>query len=457
MGKFSLLLLAGWAISGQAADWLTVATDPVRSVDIDRASITNSDGGSRVAWGRILLADAQARKAGYKSVRALNRYDCRNRAFEIVKRVYQSDNGDVLREDVIDNPLSTPIRPGTVDERFFNEVCPQAPVAQKAPSPARNTKRTLLEVAREAGRRAAEAENASGRSGIRLVNDENVRSGKISQAVTDAESAHAPMPTTPVVPPGVMKPGAMPRTPVRTAKPLSTVNAPSAAPATHDRHWSYAGDTGPDAWASLDPANITCRNGKRQSPIDIRDGIKVDQEALVIEYQPSYFRIIDNGHTIQVSYGQGSRLSAMGRTYELLQFHFHRPSEERIDGRAFDMVMHLVHRDLEGHLAVLAVLLKEGRPNQLVQTLWNNLPLERNQDYAPNATIQIADVLPANLDYYAYMGSLTTPPCTEGVLWLVLKQPVEVSREQIAIFSRFYANNARPLQPANDRVIKESR
>lgn len=451
MGKFFFLLLTGWAMNAQAADWLTVATDPVRSVDIDRASITNSDAGNRVAWGRIMLADTQAQKAGYKSVRALNRYDCPNRAFAIVKRVYESSNGDVLREDVIDNPLSTPIRPGTVDERFFNEVCPQPRQAQKAASPTRASKRNLYEVAREAGRRAAQAGKSSATPELRLVSDESVHTGKITQPAPELAATPVPAPAA-----ATRRSPSMPRTQIRTPK-SGTEQTVSAAPAAQDRHWSYSGDSGPEAWASLDPANALCRNGKRQSPIDIRDGIKVDQEALGIDYQPSYFRIIDNGHTIQVSYGPGSRLSVMGRSYELLQFHFHRPSEERIDGRAFDMVVHLVHKDLEGHLAVLAVLLKEGRPNPLIQTLWNNLPLERNQDYAPKASIQIADVLPANLDYYAYMGSLTTPPCSEGVLWLVLKQPVEVSREQIAIFSRFYTNNARPVQAANDRVIKESR
>jgi carbonic anhydrase len=228
-------------------------------------------------------------------------------------------------------------------------------------------------------------------------------------------------------------------------------------PAAHDRHWSYSGETGPENWASLDPANLACRNGKRQSPIDIRDGIKVNQEALDFDYKTSFFRIVDNGHTIQVSYGAGSRLSVMGKRYELLQFHFHSPSEERIEGRNYDMVMHMVHRDVEGNLAVVAVLLQEGKPNPLIQTLWNNLPLERNQEYMPNQSIAIADILPANRDYYAYMGSLTTPPCTEGVLWLVLKQPVELSREQIAVFHRFHAGNARPIQPANGRIIKESR
>jgi carbonic anhydrase len=241
--------------------------------------------------------------------------------------------------------------------------------------------------------------------------------------------------------------------------PEPASHAVSAAPPAHNphAHWSYEGETGPESWGAMSPDNAACSMGQRQSPIDIRNGIKVEQEPLRFDYKPSYFRIIDNGHTIQVNYGAESRLTVLGRTYELLQFHFHRPSEERIDGRAFDMVVHLVHKDLDGKLAVVAVLLQEGKANPLIQTLWNNLPLEKNEEYSPKASLEIANLLPANRDYYSYMGSLTTPPCTEGVLWLVLKQPVELSAEQIRVFTRFYASNARPIQKQNGRVIKESR
>ncbi|MEN3110636.1 carbonic anhydrase family protein [Uliginosibacterium paludis] len=456
MGKLILLLLTSLTTSAMAADWTTVATDPVRTVDVDRSSILDSDGGTRVAWARIQLADSQAAQAGYKTLRTLNRYDCRDSAFEVVKRVYLSAQGQILREEVIKTPERSPIRPGTADERVFREICPlPKAVARKTGKP-----RSLEEFAREAGRRAAEASQHD----PRLISDENAQHGKIVPAIDKLPVTTQPAAVVPVpppvtqrsgsIPPGVLRQPVAPRASARGAKPAAEA---APAPAGHDRHWSYGGDSGPEAWASLDPANSACRNGKRQSPIDIRDGIKVNQEALDFDYKTSFFRIVDNGHTIQVSYGAGSRLSVMGKRYELLQFHFHSPSEERVEGRSYDMVMHMVHRDVEGNLAVVAVLLQEGKPNPLIQTLWNNLPLERNQEYMPNQSIAIADILPANRDYYAYMGSLTTPPCTEGVLWLVLKQPVELSREQIAVFHRFHAGNARPIQPANGRIIKESR
>ena len=222
-------------------------------------------------------------------------------------------------------------------------------------------------------------------------------------------------------------------------------------------HWDYEGEGGPENWSKLDPKNTSCAIGQRQSPIDIRDGIKVDLEEIKFGYRPSNFRIIDNGHTVQVEVGENS-ISLTGKTYELVQFHFHRPSEEKVNGQRFDMVVHLVHKSDDGQLAVVAVLLERGNENPTIQTLWNNLPLEKNLAVQPPTTqIDLTTLLPPSRGYYTYMGSLTTPPCSEGVLWLVMKQPVQVSQDQINIFSRLYKNNARPIQPTAGRVIKEDR
>ena len=224
-----------------------------------------------------------------------------------------------------------------------------------------------------------------------------------------------------------------------------------------DIHWDYEGEGRPENWSKLDPKNTSCATGQRQSPIDIRDGIKVDLEPINFNYRPSTFRIVNNGHTVQVEVGDSS-ISLIGKSYELIQFHFHRPSEEKINGQRFEMVVHLVHRSYEGQLAVVAIMLERGSENPFIQTLWNNLPLEKNTPVQPpSAVIDLAALLPATRGYYTYMGSLTTPPCTEGVRWLVMKQPIQVSADQINIFSRLYKNNARPTQPTAGRLIKEDR
>jgi carbonic anhydrase len=221
-------------------------------------------------------------------------------------------------------------------------------------------------------------------------------------------------------------------------------------------HWDYAGDAGPEAWGRMRPEFSKCATGQRQSPIDIRGGIAVDLEPIKFEYRPSSFSVIDNGHTVQVNLEPGNSITITGRRYELVQFHFHRPSEERINGRQYDMVVHLVHKDAEDHIAVVAVLLDRGSAQAIVQTVWNNLPLEKGDEVRAGSRIDLAQLLPEDKRYYTYMGSLTTPPCSEGVLWMVLKQPVPISMDQVAIFSRLYPMNARPIQQADGRLIKES-
>jgi carbonic anhydrase len=231
--------------------------------------------------------------------------------------------------------------------------------------------------------------------------------------------------------------------------------APGASPAGHDIHWAYSGDTGPESWGRLKPEFQQCMLGKRQSPIDIRDGIPVQLEAIQFEYRPSSFRVVDNGHTVQVNVEPGNTIVVSGRRYDLLQFHFHRPSEERINGRQFEMVAHLVHKDLDGKLAVVAVLMDQGKMHPLVQQVWNNLPLEKNSEQGAMTQIDLNLLLPENRQYYTYMGSLTTPPCSEGVLWMVMKNPAAMSREQIQVFSKLYPMNARPIQQASGRLIKD--
>jgi carbonic anhydrase len=233
-------------------------------------------------------------------------------------------------------------------------------------------------------------------------------------------------------------------------------DAAARAHAAHPPHWGYAGEAGPQDWAALAPEFAACSSGSRQSPIDIRGGLRVELEPVQFDYRASRFGVLDNGHTIQVNMASGNSISVMGRRYDLLQFHFHRPSEERIDGRAFDMVAHLVHKDPSGRLAVVAVLLEGGSAQPVVQSVWNNLPLEKGEELPAAVTLDPAGLLPTDRRYYTYMGSLTTPPCTEGVLWMVMKQPVQLSAQQIELFARLYPMNARPVQSASGRLIKES-
>lgn len=222
--------------------------------------------------------------------------------------------------------------------------------------------------------------------------------------------------------------------------------------------WSYSGSLGPDHWGDLKLEFEACKNGHRQSPIDIRDARRADLPAIEFDYKPSPLHIVDNGHTIMINYAPGSFIRVGGKRYELKQFHFHRPSEEKINGRPFDMVAHLVHADEEGNLAVVAVLLRKGSDNALVHELWNDIPAEKDKEAALNKVqIDLTQLLPENRGYYTFTGSLTTPPCSENVIWFVLKQPVTISNAEIVRFSKLYRDDARPTQPLYGRVVLESR
>jgi carbonic anhydrase len=233
----------------------------------------------------------------------------------------------------------------------------------------------------------------------------------------------------------------------------------SPAAAHGGAHWTYSGKTGPAKWASLEKDFGSCSLGKTQSPIDIRDSAakKEDLPAIDFDYKPAPLNIIDNGHTIQINYAPGSSITVGDKQYELVQFHFHKPSEEKLNGKNFDMVAHLVHKDADGNLAVVAVLLKKGSASPLVKTLWKNLPKQKGHEVAVDAvTINIADLLPSDRGYYTFAGSLTTPPCSENVTWFVLKHPSSISSDEIARFAKSYPMNARPVQPLNGREVKAS-
>ncbi len=239
------------------------------------------------------------------------------------------------------------------------------------------------------------------------------------------------------------------------AAAMRTVAHKSAdGPAAHaggaTNHWSYAGAGGPASWGGA------CSSGQRQSPIDIRGGLAVDLEPVQFAYTGSRFGVVDNGYTVQVNMAAGNHIVVGGKRFELQQFHFHRPSEERIDGRQFEMSVHLVHKDEQGRLAVVTLLLDKGPAQPVVQKVWNNLPLERGEEAAARAPLDLNELLPADRRYYTYMGSLTTPPCSEGVQWIVMRQPVTVTAEQIELFARIYPMNSRPLQAAAGRRILQS-
>ena len=261
------------------------------------------------------------------------------------------------------------------------------------------------------------------------------------------EQAPPPEPSTPAA------------TPSATARPVP--------PAPAELHWSYEGDSGPSAWGELNPAFSTCGDGRSQSPIDITDAASESLPELSASFRPASLRIahhehiadaINNGHTIQVNYSEGDTLSVGEQSYELLQYHFHSPSEHTLEGNHFPMEMHMVHKDPDGSLAVIGVFIEEGTHNPAFNPIWANLPSEKGvESHFESITVDIDELLPESRTTYRYDGSLTTPPCSESVKWFIATEPIQLSSEQIKAFTALITGNNRPVQPLNDRTVVTDR
>jgi carbonic anhydrase len=398
------------------AAWQTIAVEQGRRIEIDRESIIPAMNGTLDAKGRIVLArpiiDPKT-SMPYNVIELESRYDCAKRARTTLKRSYYREDGNLLREDDVAEAFELPIRGGTPDDLLLREACRPNETSAK-PSENRGMARTNgatadLRKANEALIREATKKNRRNAS-------PSVRPASRPAAQTSAETRRGPT-----------------------------------------RAWTYEGTAGPEHWGKLHPDYTRCTSGRRQSPIDLRDTFAVDLEPIQFLYKASPFRVVDTAYHLQLTvYGGG--IQAFGKNYRLSEIRFHNPSEFSIAGRFFDMEAQLIHRADDGRLAIVSVLLGKGDENPVIQVALNNMPLERGKEFAPSGRdIDVGQLLPTDRRYFTFMGSLTVPPCTEDVLWIVIKQQQRVSAEQLAMFRRLYPPNARPVQPPFGRIVKESR
>ncbi len=219
--------------------------------------------------------------------------------------------------------------------------------------------------------------------------------------------------------------------------------------------WSYQGKTGPKHWGDLDKKFIMCKIGKNQSPIDINKNnlVKASLTPLKLEYKSNANFVVNNGHTIKIIVKDGSYLYIDGKKFELKQFHFHTPSENTINGKHLPMEAHLVHISKDGEIAVIGIMFKIGKENKALKKFQNLICKTINKKKTIKTPLNAMELLPKNKDYYRFNGSLTTPPCTEGVRWFIFKEPVTISQEQLEKFSKIMGKNNRPIQPINARKV----
>jgi len=299
---------------------------------------------------------------------------------------------------------------------------------------------------------------------IRAVLAKRPEQDKVHVLVGD--EAHAPRPTKvaavhAAAPRHSAKAPAHSTTAHEYTKARAAALAGHAAPSAHggEVHWDYAGEHGPDHWGTMKPEFNACAAGQRQTPIHIQstDAVPGPAEPIEFHYSGSGGSVVNNGHTIQVDPMGHNWIKVRGSVYKLAQFHFHHPAEEKVNYKGFAMVAHLVHKNEAGQLAVVAVLMDVGSNNNFVQKVWTRMPLDTNDRVPlPDEVLDLNELLPTDQRYFQFMGSLTTPPCTEGVLWMVLKQPVTLGPDQLKLFTRLFPMNARPVQAVNGRLVREA-
>ena len=449
---FAIVVLA-LAPAVAVAAWQTVATEPGRRVEIDRASIVPGAGAIVNAKGRIVLdksiVDTKTTES-YRIIEIESRYDCAERTHATLKRTYYKDESSVLREDEVRSPFDMPVRSGTPDGRLLREVCrPNAGTATAQPS-GKGLDKMLEKVNDLAGDLRKTNDNLIDQA----VKKDMQRITKQSERILDGSTTTVVAKATTANP--VAVPVSAPRKrSVNPARAAPEVPAP-AVPAG-SASWSYEGIDGPGNWGRLTPAYAMCKDGVRQSPIDLRDTFAVDLEPIRFVYQSAAFRVSATRRHLQLTV-HGGGLMLLGKEYRLENIRFHTPAEFTLAGKSMDLEVQLLHRADDGKLAIVSVLFEQGEENPVIQAALNNLPLEKGGEVAPSGqTIDLNRLLPDDRGYFTFMGSLTTPPCTEDVIWLVLKKPRSASADQLAILQRLYSPNARPVQPAHGRIIKESR
>lgn len=401
--------------------WVTVSRDGSRQIQVDRASIVQSDAGTRVAWARMVLSPAEAAGAGFTAVLALNRYDCYNRGFATIRRRYLDADSVVLREEEVRDPAMRPVARSGVDDRLWREIC-------RPPSSG-----DLTALADEAERLAAALESLP------------ASATPAPAASAQRKSAPAPEPT----------PAALPRVEPEPAPPPARKPPASRHPLPD---WSYDETNGPVMWGKLRPEWAVCDSGRRQSPIELQSGLVVNLSPVEFDYPATLFRVIDTGRLLRIQTGEGLSARIRGERFELIYIEVHRPGEARVDGVIHDLSVDLHHRAADGRMAVVSVQFRAGNtPNPVLNTWLSSLPLERGGQFAPEFGVDLRALLPQDPSHFLYVGSLTSPPCTEGVLRVVMKQPMEVSWEQLGVIARLHPPSARPLQDGFGRRVLESR
>ena len=427
---FSLLiLLATLLVSGKshAANWVRLGDNGSSKLMLDRQSVLQQDTFKK-AWVKVEYKEPQSNPdtldTEYNSSKLLWLFDCSAQK-SATSQVFQYLNSELVYSAGVDAKNAEFIEPvpeSDVDIAMRYVCLDKKPtIAESSAKPEKTkvaeTKPTETKSAEDASTENAKAAEVTKPKVIKVKPEE-------SPAKADNEA------------------------PLTKSKPSKTD--------AHKPHWTYEGKEGPENWGKLDSEFSTCETGLNQSPINIENAMRASLKPIRgIQKFPAK-DILNNGHTVQVNFKTGNMLVLDSTPYQMKQVHFHAPSENTINKKSFPLEAHFVHADNKGNLTVIGVMFKEGSANPALDKLWLQIPNKEGAPATVRARVTPNELMPENRSYYRFSGSLTTPPCTEGVRWILLKTPMTASKAQIATFEQAVKHhNNRPLQALNGRVVIE--
>lgn len=426
MKKIISFLILGLAIThnSHAAQWVKLNDNNFEKIMLDKQSILQQDKLKR-AWVKIEYKTPQKNPETidkqYNLSKLLWFFDCSAQK-SATSQVFQYLNSELIYSTAIDAKNAEFIEP--VPETDVDIAMRYVCQADKSKVDAAKPKPIVKANAETAKIKSAQPEE--------------------KLEATPQPSAEKPVATKPLEKPEVV-----------TSK-SATKKTAEGKKGEHKTHWTYEGKEGPENWAKLSPEFSACDIGRNQSPINIEGSIHAAIKSLKAIQKFPAKEIFNNGHTVQINFKEGNMLALDNAAFQMKQVHFHAPSENTIHGKSFPLEAHFVHADSKGNLAVIGVMFTEGKANPALAKLWEQMPNEENEPTALKNRVISSELMPVNKSYYRFSGSLTTPPCSEGVRWILMKNPLTASKEQIDAFKKaVHHDNNRPVQPLNARVIIE--
>jgi carbonic anhydrase len=426
MKKVISLLILFFSITNnsQAAQWVKLSDDNIEKLTLDKQSILKQDQLKR-AWVKIeyksLQKNPETIDKQYNVSKLLWFFDCSSQK-SATSQVFQYLNNELIYSTAIDSKKAEFIEP--VPETDVDIAMRYVCQADKATT---ETKPALAKPNTEEKKSLATTDGTDKKTELATKSVTE----KPAESKAEAKSISIPSKLT-------------------STKPADSKKGENKI------HWAYEGKEGPENWAKLSPEFSTCETGRNQSPVNIEETIHAAIKSLKSIQKFPAKEIFNNGHTVQINFKEGNMLAIDNAAFQMKQVHFHTPSENTIHGKSFPLEAHFVHADSKGNLAVIGVMFSEGKANPALTKLWEQLPNEESQPIILKNRVMPSELMPESKVYYRFSGSLTTPPCSEGVRWLLMKNPLTASKEQIEAFKHaVHHDNNRPVQALNGRVIIE--